>query len=68
LEQGKEIEQLALAELKDFSALIDTDVYETLTLEATLNAKSQIGGTAREAVNAALAAARQSLAGSSPGK
>jgi argininosuccinate lyase len=60
-EAGKEIEDLPLAELKDFSAQIDADVYEALSLEKTLGSKSQIGGTARAAVNEALATARKTL-------
>ena len=62
VELGKEIAELSLEELKRFSALIDTDVYDALSLESTLNSKSQIGGTARGTVNEALASARQSLA------
>lgn len=68
IEAGKEIEQLPLEELRKHSALIDADVYEALTLEATLKAKSQIGGTAREAVSESLKSARQVLAGSFPGR
>ena len=62
LEERKEIEQLALAELAEYSTLIDTDVYEALSLEETLGSKSQVGGTARKVVNEALEMARQSLA------
>jgi argininosuccinate lyase len=54
IERGKELEQLSLDELREFSSLIDDDVYEALSLERTLNSKSQIGGTARKAVEAAL--------------
>jgi argininosuccinate lyase len=63
VEFGNEIQQLALAELQEFSKLIDADVYGSLTLEATLNSKSEIGGTARATVNAALETARTSLSG-----
>jgi argininosuccinate lyase len=63
VEVGNEIQQLALAELQEFSKLIDADVYGSLTLEATLNSKSEIGGTARATVNAALETARTSLSG-----
>jgi argininosuccinate lyase len=63
VELGNEIQQLALAELQEFSKLIDADVYGSLTLEATLNSKSEIGGTARATVNAALETARTSLSG-----
>ncbi|HEU4713745.1 MAG TPA: argininosuccinate lyase [Pyrinomonadaceae bacterium] len=56
-----QIEQMNLEELQKFSSLIDTDVYEALSLESTLNSKSQIGGTARTAVNEALGNARREL-------
>ena len=55
---GKELEQM---ELSQFSDLIGDDVYGVLTLESTLKAKSQIGGTAREVVDKALNAARADL-------
>ncbi len=63
IELGKEIEQMALEELQVFSPLIERDVYEALSLERTLDAKSQTGGTAPAVVNAALAAAWESLRG-----
>jgi argininosuccinate lyase len=68
LEERKEIGELALAELAEYSTLIEADVYEALSLEETLGTKSQVGGTARKAVNEALEMARRSLAGSSPGR
>ena len=51
IESGKELEQM---DLSQFSALIEEDVYEALSLERTLGAKNQIGGTAREVVDKAL--------------
>jgi argininosuccinate lyase len=51
IEGGKELQEL---ELSEFSELIGEDVYEALSLERTLSSKSQIGGTAREVVDAAL--------------
>ena len=62
----KAIEEVALAELQKFSNLIDADVYEALSLEQTINSKSQTGGTARALVKESLARARDVLAGSSP--
>jgi argininosuccinate lyase len=59
IEAGKELEQMKLSE---FSALIEEDVYEALSLERTLGSKSQIGGTARDVVDAALQEARRKLA------
>ena len=58
IELGKKLEQLSLDELREFSSLIAGDVYEALSLERTLGSKSQIGGTARDVVNAALLKAR----------
>jgi argininosuccinate lyase len=59
IELGKELEEMSLDQLYLFSGLIKEDVYEALSLDKTLNSKAQIGGTAREAVNAALLAARK---------
>ena len=61
LEAGKEIAQLPLAELHEFSDLIDASVFEALSLDQTLKTKSQLGGTSSERVAAALAQARESL-------
>lgn len=58
IEMGKELEEMGIEDLREFSALIDEDVYEALSLERTLNSKRQIGGTARGAVQAALTKAR----------
>jgi len=55
-EAGKELEEMGLSQ---FSGLIEEDVYEALSLERTLGSKSQIGGTGREQVEAALEAARK---------
>jgi argininosuccinate lyase len=61
IELGKELEQMSLDELNQFSSLINADVYESLSLERTLASKAQIGGTAREVVAAALKVARKAL-------
>ena len=58
IELGKELEEMNLSE---FSALIEEDVYEALSLESNLGAKSQIGGTAREVVDKAATADRTDL-------
>jgi argininosuccinate lyase len=60
------IEEMGIDELRKFSALIEADVYQALSLEQTINAKSQIGGTARAMVMESLARARYVLAESSP--
>jgi argininosuccinate lyase len=58
IEAGKELEEM---DLRQFSALIGDDVYEALSVERTLGAKNQIGGTAREVVDKALNADRADL-------
>jgi argininosuccinate lyase len=58
IEQGKEIDQLTLAEFQQFSPLIEADIYQHVTLEASVNARKATGGTAREAVVREIARAR----------
>ena len=62
IEKQCELNDLALDELKSFSKLIEDDVFGALSLEATLETKSQIGGTASERVAEALSEARKRLA------
>jgi argininosuccinate lyase len=58
VEQGKDIPELTLEEFRRFSPLIEADIYEYVTLEASVNARRATGGTAREAVERELARAR----------
>jgi argininosuccinate lyase len=60
--RGLELDKLGLDELKSLSALIEPDVFDALSLERTLNSKSQIGGTAPERVAEELKRARVRLA------
>jgi argininosuccinate lyase len=55
---------MTLEELKQFSALIERDVFEVLTLEGSVAARNHIGGTAPDQVRAAAQRARDVLAGS----
>ncbi|HAF12394.1 MAG TPA: argininosuccinate lyase, partial [Blastocatellia bacterium] len=61
IESGVELSDLSLDELRSFSNRIESDVFESLTLEQTLATKSRTGGTAPERVAEALAYARASL-------
>jgi argininosuccinate lyase len=63
IENGCELQDLALDEMQRLSPLIEEDVYLALSLEQTLSTKSQAGGTAPERVAQALEAARASLVG-----
>jgi argininosuccinate lyase len=61
IERGVEINELRLDEMRSFSPLIEEDVFEVLSLEKTLTAKGQIGGTSPARVQEALSAARHGL-------
>jgi argininosuccinate lyase len=62
IEEGVELEGLALEKLRTYSSLMEEDVYKALSLEQTLATKSQAGGTSRERVAEALSEARARLA------
>jgi argininosuccinate lyase len=61
IELGKELDQLTVAELSEFSPLFAEDVHLALSLEQTLKSKSQVGGTSPELITAALTQARKLL-------
>jgi argininosuccinate lyase len=61
LELKQELQEMSLDELQKFSSLIERDVFDALSLESTLNSKSQVGGTAREIVDTAIKEAREDL-------
>ena len=63
--EGKELDELTVEELRQFSAHIGDDVGAGLTLDAALAAKAAIGGTAPKRVDEALSAARKYLDGQS---
>jgi argininosuccinate lyase len=54
LEKKKAIEELSIAELQQFSDLIENDVYEILQLEYLVNKRSILGGTGIDPVTKAL--------------
>jgi argininosuccinate lyase len=56
---NRELHELDLNELKKFASEIEADVFEALSLEATLDSKNQIGGTSRGQVQPALKKARE---------
>ncbi len=58
IETGKDIPELSLEEFRQFSPLIEADIYQFVTLEASVNARRATGGTAREAVEREIARAR----------
>lgn len=62
VEQGKDLAEMTLDELRQFSDKISQDVFEVLTLEGSVNARDHIGGTAPAQVRQAIARGRQLLA------
>jgi len=60
-ERRCDLADLKLAELQQFSPLIEKDVFEALKLDGSLRSRSHLGGTAPVRVKAAIAKARKSL-------
>ena len=61
IENGRDLPELTLGELRGFSEDIDDDIFDVLTLEGSINARDHIGGTAPGRVREALANARDLL-------
>jgi len=56
-----DLSDINLTELQKFSAHIEEDVYQVLSLEGSLASRNHIGGTAPQQVEAAITRARTSL-------
>ncbi|HBP13895.1 MAG: argininosuccinate lyase [Pseudomonadota bacterium] len=61
LEKGLAIHEIELAQLQQFSDVIDADVFDSLTLEGSVAARKHLGGTAPETVRSAIQTARKRL-------
>ncbi len=59
VQSKKDLAEMSLDELRQFSDQIEQDVFEVLTLEGSVNARNHIGGTAPEQVRAAVARGRE---------
>ncbi|MDQ5909003.1 MAG: argininosuccinate lyase [Pseudomonadota bacterium] len=62
VETGRDLAEMALAELQQFSPLIADDVFAVLTLEGSVAARDVLGGTAPNRVREAVGAAQAWLA------
>jgi argininosuccinate lyase len=60
-EQGRDLSQLTLEELRSFCPAIGQEVFEVLSLEGSVAARDHIGGTAPAQVRAAITRARERL-------
>ncbi len=58
-----DLSEMSLEQLRQFSPLIEDDVFAVLTLEGSVAARDHVGGTAPNQVRAAIARVRKQLAG-----
>ena len=61
IQEKKDLAELTLVELQNFSELITEDVFAVLTLEGSVGARDHIGGTAPAQVLAAVTAAKADI-------
>jgi len=61
IEKGRELDELTLEQLREFSPKIEKDVFKALGLERTLASKNTVGGTAPKRVRDALKRAKDKL-------
>ena len=57
IEKGCELTDLTLAEIREFSDVIDKDIFEVLSVEGSVDSRISTGGTATQRVEEAVAAA-----------
>ena len=62
VQSGKDLAEMSLDELRQFSTEITDDVFAVLTLEGSVNARDHIGGTAPNQVRAAVVRGQNLLA------
>ncbi|MDX2463413.1 MAG: argininosuccinate lyase [Porticoccus sp.] len=61
LAENKDLSEMTLTELQQFSDVIENDVFDVLTLKGSVAARNHIGGTAPNQVRTAIQTARQQL-------
>ena len=61
VDRGCDLSDLTLAEMHQFSPLIEQDIFGVLTLEGSVAARDHVGGTAPKQVRAAIARIRAQL-------
>jgi argininosuccinate lyase len=62
MDTGKDLSQMSLSELQGMCKEIESDVFDILTLEGSVNARNHVGGTAPAQVRQAIERARKRLA------
>jgi argininosuccinate lyase len=58
VENRKDLPELSIETWKSFSERIETDIYDAITLEASIDARRATGGTSTERVRAEIERAR----------
>ena len=61
IDSKRDLSEISLAELQQFSTLITDDVFDYLTLEGSVAARKHIGGTAPDTVRRAIQTARAGM-------
>ena len=61
IDEDKDLAELPLERLREFSGVIEQDVYEVLSLEGSVASRKHLGGTAPAQVRAAVERARRRL-------
>ena len=61
LDKGCELDALSIAEMKQFSPVIDEDVFEVLTVDGSVNSRISTGGTGLARVEEALERAEREM-------
>jgi len=61
IESSRDLSEISLSELQQFSTLITADVFSFLTLEGSVAARKHIGGTAPDTVRNAIKTARLAM-------
>ncbi len=61
IEQGRDLSEMSLDELRQFSSDINEDVFAVLSLEGSVAARNHIGGSAPDQVRNAIKLAREKL-------
>nr|AGT02531.1 argininosuccinate lyase [Herpetomonas muscarum] len=59
IEQGKALEELSLEEMKKFSAIVEHDIYDAISMETCVNDRKIVGGPAKETSLKAIAFAEK---------
>ena len=57
ISKDKSLDELTIDEFKEFSSIIEEDVYDAISMETCVNGRTVIGGPAKETVKKAIAVA-----------